>query len=71
MADLAQLQATLAELKAVRYSGVRRVSYEGKLVEYAPGPELERAIAQLEAEVAAATGAPRPVARFARFRRGR
>lgn len=71
MATLAEMQTTLAELKTVRYSGVRRVSYEGKSTEYAPGAELERAIAQLEAEIAAAQGTPRPVARFARFGRAR
>ena len=69
MATLAEMQATLESLKAVRYSGVRRVSYEGKSTEYAPGAELERAISQLEAEIASAQGQRKSMARFVTFRR--
>lgn len=63
------LAAELAALKAAYRTGARRVSYEGKSVEYDDEAGLRRRIRELEAEVAAAAGRPRPVARFAAFRR--
>lgn len=71
MADLATMQSALEQLRSVRWGGVKRVTYEGKTIEYAPGDELERAIADLERKIEDAQGRKRPVAGFARFRRAR
>jgi hypothetical protein len=71
MANLAEMQSELAALKSAYRSGTRRVSYEGKMVEYDDEAGLRRRIAYLEAEIAALTGKSRPVARFATFRRAR
>lgn len=71
MADFADLQSELAALKAAYRSGTRRVSYEGKTVEYDDEAGLRRRIAFVESEIADLTGVQRPVARFATFRRGR
>lgn len=65
------LQAELDALKAAYRSGARRVSYEGKTVEYDDEAGLRRRIAAIEADMAAASGQTRPVARFARFGRAR
>ena len=63
------LQAELDALKTAYRSGTRRVTYEGKRVEYDDEAGLRRRIAYIEAEMSAAAGQTRPVARFARFRR--
>lgn len=65
------LQAELDALKEAYRSGVRKLSYEGKLTEYDDEAGMRRRIAFLETEIARAAGAARPVARFATFRRGR
>jgi 3-phenylpropionate/cinnamic acid dioxygenase small subunit len=65
------LQAELDALKAAYRSGTRRVTYEGRTVEYDDEAGLRRRIAFIEAEMAAASGQTRPVARFARFSRAR
>ena len=71
MADVQALQGELDALKAAYRSGTRRVSYEGKTVEYDDEAGLWRRIARVEAELAGMTGKPRPVAGFATFRRAR
>ncbi|MEY9236430.1 low affinity Fe/Cu permease [Bradyrhizobium japonicum] len=58
MADIADLQSQLNELKRAYRSGARSVSYDGKTVTYADGAELRAVIASLENEIARATGSP-------------
>ena len=64
--------ATVAELKirreadsASRASGVARVSYDGRTVDYRSLAEIDRAIEVLDREIAAAEG--RPVVRQVRI----
>lgn len=64
------LEDDLATLKAAARSGVQRVRYaDGREVTYRTMAELRQAISEVEAEVAVASGQPRPVAGFASFRR--
>lgn len=71
MADLATLKAELEALESAYRSGTRRVSYEGKTVEYDDEAGLRRRIAHLKGEIAGASGKPRPVAGLATFRSAR
>ena len=52
------LGAELAALKKARRTGTRRVKIENFETEYRDDAELARAIASLEAEIAAAQGSP-------------
>ncbi len=52
MATVEQMTAWLAALEAQRASGVARVSYEGRTVEYRGLAEIDRAIATLKTELA-------------------
>ena len=56
MATLAELQARREALTAARSSGVARVSYDGKTVDYRSVAEIDRAIEALDREIAAAEG---------------
>lgn len=56
MATLAELQARKDTLSAARSSGVARVSYDGKTVEYRSIAEIDRAIDALDREIAAVEG---------------
>ena len=56
MADLATLKLRRESLTAQRASGVARVSYDGKTVDYRSVPEIDRAIEALDREIAAAEG---------------
>lgn len=56
MATLAELQSRRDALAAARASGVARVSYDGKIVEYRSLAEIDRAIEALDREIAAAEG---------------
>lgn len=56
MATLAELQARREALTAARSSGVSRVSYDGKAVDYRSVAEIDRAIEALDREIAAAEG---------------
>ena len=56
MATTAELTARREALLALRSSGVARVSYDGKTVEYRSLAEIDRAIEALEREIAAAEG---------------
>ncbi len=53
---LAEMQAQLDALLAARFRGVRSTSYDGKTVTYGSDAEMARAIADLEARIAAAGG---------------
>jgi hypothetical protein len=52
----AELRARREALTAQRSSGVARVSYDGKTVEYRSLAEIDRAIEALERDIAAAEG---------------
>ena len=56
MTTLAELKSRREALAASRSSGVARVSYDGKTVEYRSLAEIERAIEQLDREIAAMEG---------------
>ena len=56
MATITELQARREALLASRASGVARVSYDGKTVEYRSLAEIDRAIELLDREIAAAEG---------------
>ncbi|WP_209426719.1 hypothetical protein [Pararhodobacter sp. SW119] len=52
----AELRARRAALAAQRSSGVARVSYDGKTVEYRSIAEIDRALEALDREIASAEG---------------
>jgi len=56
MATIAELNTRREALSASRSSGVARVSYDGKTVEYRSLAEIERAIEQLDREITAMEG---------------
>jgi len=56
MATLAELKTRREALAASRSSGVARVSYDGKTVEYRSLAEIDRAIDVLDREIAALEG---------------
>ena len=56
MATIADLRARREALSAQRSSGVARVSYDGKTVDYRSVAEIDRAIEALDRESAAAEG---------------
>ena len=56
MADLATLKLRREALTSQRASGVARVSYDGKTVDYRSVTEIDRAIEALDREVAEAEG---------------
>jgi hypothetical protein len=58
MATVAELEARLEALKAQRDSGVARVSYDGRSVEYRGTAEISSAMAELERELSALQGKP-------------
>jgi hypothetical protein len=56
MASVAELRARREALANQRSSGVARVSYDGKTVDYRSVAEIDRAIEALDRDVAAAEG---------------
>ena len=56
MADLATLKLRREALTSQRASGVARVSYDGKTVDYRSVAEIDRAIEALDRDIAAAEG---------------
>ena len=56
MATIAELKSRREALAASRSSGVARVSYDGKTVDYRSLAEIDRAIEVLDREIAAAEG---------------
>lgn len=65
MSTPAELRVRREALSAARASGVARVSYDGKTVDYRSLAEIERAIEVLDREIAAAEG--RPIVRQVRI----
>ena len=55
---VAELKARREALSASRASGVARVSYDGRTVDYRSLAEIDRAIEALDREIAAAEGRP-------------
>ncbi len=58
MATITELNARREALSASRASGVARVGYDGRSVEYRSLAEIDRAIEALDREIAAAEGRP-------------
>jgi hypothetical protein len=56
MATITELRARRETLLAQRSSGVARVSYDGRTVDYRSLAEIDRAIEALEREIAAGEG---------------
>jgi hypothetical protein len=56
MTMIAELRARRETLSTQRSSGVARVSYDGKTVEYRSLAEIDRAIEALDRDIAAAEG---------------
>lgn len=56
MPALAELKSRCDALSAQRSSGVARVSYDGKTVDYRSVAEIDRAIEALDREIAALEG---------------
>ena len=70
MATITELRARREALAAQRASGVARVSYDGKTVEYGSADDLLKRIRTIETEVTASSGVSRPIAGYAGFGRG-
>tara|TARA_R110002012_G_scaffold285235_5_gene476301 strand:- start:8019 stop:8234 length:216 start_codon:yes stop_codon:yes gene_type:complete len=56
MSTIAELRARREALVVQRSSGVARVGYDGKTVDYRSVAEIDRAIEALDREIAAAEG---------------
>ena len=56
MSTASELRSRRDALSAQRSSGVARVSYDGKTVEYRSVAEIDRAIEALDREIAVAEG---------------
>ena len=56
MSTPAELRARREALVAARSSGVARVSYDGRTVEYRSLAEIDQAIHELDRDIAAAEG---------------
>ena len=56
MPTITDLRARRDTLSAQRCSGVARVSYDGKTVDYRSVAEIDRALETLDREIAAAEG---------------
>ncbi|MGR3389396.1 phage head-tail joining protein [Sagittula sp.] len=56
MATISELRARREALTAQRSSGVARVSYDGKTVDYRSVAEIDRALEALDREIAAVEG---------------
>jgi hypothetical protein len=56
MATITDLRARREALSSQRSSGVARVSYDGKTVDYRSVAEIDRAIEALDREIASAEG---------------
>ena len=56
MSTASELRSRRDALSAQRSSGVARVSYDGKTVEYRSVAEIDRALEALDCEIAAAEG---------------
>ena len=56
MPTLSELETRLETLKAQRASGIARVTYDGKTVEYRGDSEIAAAICDIEAEISKEQG---------------
>ncbi|MBY6055390.1 phage head-tail joining protein [Leisingera daeponensis] len=70
MATLEQLQARLDALEEVKASGTLKVRYEGKEIEYRSMADLQTAIRDLKADIAAASGRRKANVGLVHFTRG-
>lgn len=70
MATLTDLEARLEELERQRTSGVARVSYEGRTVEYRGLTEIDRAISILKGQISA-LGSKKPVRQVRLYQDGK
>jgi hypothetical protein len=70
MPTLTDLEARLDELERSRMSGIARVSYEGRTVEYRGLAEIDRAIAILKGQIAA-LGSKKPVRQVRLYQDGK
>jgi hypothetical protein len=70
MPTLAELETRLDELERSRMSGIARVSYEGRTVEYRGLAEIDRAIAILKGQIAA-LGSRKPVRQVRLYQDGK
>ncbi|MGZ9093020.1 MAG: phage head-tail joining protein [Rhodoplanes sp.] len=61
MATAEEITARIEQLEKLKATGFARVSYEGRTVEYRSLAEIERAIASLRDQLAAADPPPRRV----------
>ena len=55
--DFDRMRALLTALQEARFAGLRSASYDGKTVTYGSDAELAAAIRDLEARIAAVSGA--------------
>ena len=58
MASIEELKSRRETLSASRATGVARVSYDGRTVDYRSLAEIDRAIEALDREIATAEGRP-------------
>jgi hypothetical protein len=70
MPTLPELETRLDELERSRMSGIARVSYEGRTVEYRGLSEIDRAIAILKGQIAA-LGSKKPVRQVRLYQDGK
>ena len=57
---IAELQASIDALKRAKYSGVKRVQYTDRAVEYNSFAEMNQALRDAEAELSALQATPPP-----------
>jgi hypothetical protein len=70
MPTITDLETRLDELERSRMSGIARVSYEGRTVEYRGLAEIDRAIAILKGQIAA-MGTKKPVRQVRLYQDGK
>ncbi len=70
MPTLTELLSRRDALSAQRSSGVARVSYDGKSIQYGSAADLLARIRLIEADIAAQNGRPKPRRSFASFSKG-
>jgi hypothetical protein len=67
---MATLQEQLDALKAARATGEKRVTYNGKTVEYRDIAEIEQAISAVQGEIQSTSSTPTSRSAVAYFGRG-
>ncbi len=70
MPTVAELTAQLEALKTARATGEKRVTYNGKTVEYREMSEINEAINAIESEIESTQSSPRSRSAVAHFNRG-